>query len=103
MPWRNFNLGCNTRKAKSVRRSNAHQNEERRTSAKEQNRQRMAQVHAVEAAELQMTERRQQVTAYQPYNHLAFRYMSVDDYSLSRHVLIGTKMFNASSLQGSEN
>ncbi|GFS89349.1 uncharacterized protein NPIL_207001 [Nephila pilipes] len=39
---------------------------------------------------LQMAERRQQGKAYQPYNHLAFRYNPGEDYSLSRHVLIGT-------------
>ncbi|GFU26256.1 uncharacterized protein NPIL_266621 [Nephila pilipes] len=39
---------------------------------------------------LQMAERRQQGKAYQPYNRLAFRYNPGEDYSLSRHVLIGT-------------
>ncbi|GFW10800.1 hypothetical protein TNCV_4919191 [Trichonephila clavipes] len=39
---------------------------------------------------LQMAERRQQGTAYQPFNRLAFRYNHAEDYSLSRHVLIGT-------------
>ncbi|GFU61310.1 uncharacterized protein TNCV_5033551 [Trichonephila clavipes] len=40
---------------------------------------------------LQMAERRLQETAYQPYyNCLAFRYNLAEDYSLSRHVLIGT-------------
>ncbi|GFS82589.1 hypothetical protein NPIL_551111 [Nephila pilipes] len=41
---------------------------------------------------LQMAERRQQGKAYQTYNHLAFRYNAGEDYSLSRHVLIGTMM-----------
>ncbi|GFT80459.1 uncharacterized protein NPIL_506111 [Nephila pilipes] len=41
---------------------------------------------------LQMTEKRQQGKVYQPYNRLAFRYNPGEDYSLSRHVLIGTMM-----------
>ncbi|GFX90669.1 hypothetical protein TNCV_3194871 [Trichonephila clavipes] len=32
----------------------------------------------------------QQETAFQPYNRLAFWYNPVEDYSFSRHVLIGT-------------
>ncbi|GFT98394.1 hypothetical protein NPIL_453621 [Nephila pilipes] len=39
---------------------------------------------------LQMAERHQQGKAYQPYNHLAFRYNPGEDYSLSLHVLIST-------------
>ncbi|GFW76680.1 uncharacterized protein TNCV_4943971 [Trichonephila clavipes] len=39
---------------------------------------------------LQMAERRQQGTAYQPFNRRAFWYNPAEDYSLSRHVLIGT-------------
>ncbi|GFW16135.1 hypothetical protein TNCV_4681271 [Trichonephila clavipes] len=34
---------------------------------------------------LQMAERRQQGTAYQPFNRLAFRYNPAEDYSLSRN------------------
>ncbi|GFU33719.1 uncharacterized protein TNCV_2047921 [Trichonephila clavipes] len=41
---------------------------------------------------LQTAERRQQGTTYQPFNRLAFRYNSAEDYSLSRHILIGTMM-----------
>ncbi|GFT54617.1 uncharacterized protein NPIL_359641, partial [Nephila pilipes] len=48
---RKSNLGRNTRKAKSVRRVIAHQTEEERASGNEQNRQRMAQIRAEEAAE----------------------------------------------------
>ncbi|GFU18645.1 hypothetical protein NPIL_1501 [Nephila pilipes] len=48
---------------------------------------------------LQMAERRQQGKAYQPYNRLAFRYNPGEDYSLNRHVLIGSCV---SLLQGSE-
>ncbi|GFS51557.1 uncharacterized protein NPIL_389251 [Nephila pilipes] len=123
IPCRKSNLGCNTRKAESVRRVIADQTEEERASGNKQNRQRMAQISAEEAAEQhaarledarlrvrqsrsatsnvlrsqqrehnrqQMAERRQQGKAYQPYNRLAFRYNSGEDYSLSRHVLIGT-------------
>ncbi|GFT25480.1 uncharacterized protein NPIL_529371 [Nephila pilipes] len=125
MPCRKSNLGCNTRKAKSVRRVIAHQTEEERASGNEQSKQRMTQIRAEEAVEqnaarledarlrvrqsrsatsnvlrsqqrehnrLQMTEKRQQGKAYQPYNRLAFRYNLGEDYSLSRHVLIGTMM-----------
>ncbi|GFW96483.1 hypothetical protein TNCV_4358051 [Trichonephila clavipes] len=35
---------------------------------------------------LQMAERLQQETAYQPYNFLVLRYNPTEDYSLSRHV-----------------
>ncbi|GFS63082.1 uncharacterized protein TNCV_3743331 [Trichonephila clavipes] len=41
---------------------------------------------------LQMAERCQQETAYQPYNRLAFRYNPAEDYSLTRHVLVRTMM-----------
>ncbi|GFX59242.1 uncharacterized protein TNCV_4304741 [Trichonephila clavipes] len=37
-----------------------------------------------------MAERRPQETAHQPYNCLGFQYKPFEDYSLSRHVLIGT-------------
>ncbi|GFT42392.1 uncharacterized protein NPIL_240821 [Nephila pilipes] len=39
-----------------------------------------------------MAERRQQGNAYQPYNRLACLYNPGEDYSLSRNVLICTKM-----------
>ncbi|GFS73288.1 hypothetical protein TNCV_4711721 [Trichonephila clavipes] len=51
IPCPKSNLGCNTRKEKSVRRVIAHQTEEERASANEQSRQRMAQIRVVEAAE----------------------------------------------------
>ncbi|GFU60370.1 uncharacterized protein TNCV_3280311 [Trichonephila clavipes] len=41
---------------------------------------------------LQMAERRQQGTTYQPFNRLAFRYNPAEENNLSRHVLIGTMM-----------
>ncbi|GFX90670.1 hypothetical protein TNCV_3194881 [Trichonephila clavipes] len=55
MPCRKSNLGRNINKAKSVRRVIEHQTEKERASANEQNRQRMAQIRAMEAVEQRAT------------------------------------------------
>ncbi|GFU41103.1 uncharacterized protein TNCV_1058351 [Trichonephila clavipes] len=62
-----------------VRQSRSATSDELRSQKREHNR-------------LQMAERRQQGTTYQPFNRLAFRYSPAEDYSLSRHVLISTMM-----------
>ncbi|GFT15694.1 uncharacterized protein TNCV_4986051 [Trichonephila clavipes] len=108
---RKTNLGRNTHKTKSVRRVIAHQTKEERASSNEQSQERWPtrledarlrvwqscsstpdelRSQPRELKRLQIAERRQQETAYQPYNRLAFRYNPAEDYSLSWYVLIGT-------------
>ncbi|GFS34487.1 uncharacterized protein NPIL_323341 [Nephila pilipes] len=66
MPRRKSNLGCHTRGVEAFRRVIANEIEEEQASAKERNRQRMAQIHAEEAAKRQNAWRSRFVPSDQP-------------------------------------